>query len=72
MMSANLVNYMYNQQFQAILAESEEDFEAVVDDMIEFARANGAIEIQEWYKQRENDIKEPLLEIASLVSEVLK
>ena len=72
MMSANLVNYMYNQQFQAILAESEEDFEAVVDDMIEFARANGAIEIQEWYKQRENEIKEPLLEIASLVSEVLK
>ena len=64
MMNANISNYRYNMQFQAIQASTEEEFEAIIADMIEFAKANGAIEIQEYYKEKQYEVKDTLQAIS--------
>ena len=72
MNQANIVNYFFNQQYQAIQAETEEDFEAIVADMIQYAKDNNAVEIQQYYLEKQNEVKDTLGEIAGKLLDALK
>lgn len=72
MSQSNIVNYFYNQQFAAIQAETEDDFKAIQQDMIQFAKDNNAIEIQQYYIGIQDNYKNDLLSIANQISDALK
>ena len=71
MSQTNIVNYFYNQQFQAILAGTEEEFEAIKADMIEYAKNNNAEEIQAYFLEKQNEVKDTIISIADKINGAL-
>jgi hypothetical protein len=72
MNQANIVNEFYNMQFQAIQASTEEEFNAIMAEMIQYAKDNNAEEIQQYYIANQEAAKEKLLPIATQISDALK
>ena len=71
MSAANIVNEFYNRQFEAIQASTVEEFEEIKAEMIEYAIANSAIEIQEYYKGVQDNFKDDLKAIADKIGAAL-
>lgn len=72
MSQANIANEFYNMQFQAIQAGSEAEFEAIQEQMMQYALDNNAKEIQQYYIDNSVEAKEKLLPIATQISDALK
>ena len=71
MQSANIVNYFFNQQYAAIKAGSDKEYEAIVADMIKYAKDNGALDIQKYYQDKQSKVKGALTDISSQISNAL-
>lgn len=69
---ANITNEFFNQQYQAIQAATEEEFEAIQDQMIKYAEDNRVREMQQYYIDSAAAAKEKLLPIANQISNALK
>lgn len=69
--NANIVNHFYNQQFAAIQAGTEEEYNAIVDEMVQFAKDNNAVEIQNYFLEKQNEVKDDLIKIADKISAAL-
>jgi hypothetical protein len=71
MQSANIVNYFFNQQYAAIKAGSDKEYEAIVADMIKYAKDNGALDIQKYYQDKQSKVNGALTDISSQISNAL-
>lgn len=71
MSQANIVNEFYNKQFMAIQAGTEEEFKTIQAEMIQFAKDNGAQEIQAYYQEIQDEYAGPLQAIADKISQAL-
>ncbi|MGN6715660.1 hypothetical protein [Anaerocolumna jejuensis] len=71
MASANIVNYFFNQQFAAIQAKTDADYQAIVADMIKYAKDGGAEDIQKYYQKKQNEVKDSLSNISSQIGNAL-
>lgn len=71
MSNANIVNEFYNKQFEAIRAESEEEFKAIQQEMIQYAKDNKAEEIQKYYLEKQDEYADKLRNISNQISEAL-
>lgn len=72
MANANLNDYMYTTQFEVILAPTEEEAEALIQEMIEFAKENKADEIQQYFIDAQSEYLETLLPICDNISAALQ
>lgn len=68
MSQSNIVNEFYNKQFVAIQAATEEDFKKTQQEMIQFAKDNGALEIQKYYQDVQSKYAAPLKTIADNIN----
>ena len=71
MSNANIVNEFYNQQFVAIRAASEDEFKAVQQQMIQFAKDNHAEDIQAYYLEKQTEYVDTLKAISEKISAAL-
>lgn len=71
MAQSNIVNEFYNKQFEAIQAKSVDEFNAIRDEMITFAKENGADEIQKYYLDIQGKYAPMLETIAGKISKAL-
>lgn len=71
MSNANIVNEFYNKQFAAIQAATEEDFAAIKQEMIQYAKDNKAEEIQAYYLEKQNEYADTLRNISTQISNAL-
>lgn len=72
MSQANIVNEFYNKQFVAIQASSEDEFNQIKQEMIQYAKDNGALEIQAYYQNIQNKYASSLLSISEKINAALK
>lgn len=68
----NINNFVYQAEFKAIQAQTDEEFNAVFQSVVDYYNANGGPEILQWYLDNEASVKAKLDPVAQPMIDAFK